>query len=307
MALEPYTTTSAAEEAMLQNLPNDIISKIADACVVAGSNTDTQFNEPVTHVRAAAACMMAAQCLRGLGMEVYRTVLKQHGYPDVSLACTVTAAHTVKQIKEVLQALQLTRSGRKAELLARLQEAYQEHCPVKECHRGQLLGCSRLALRKYIRLLQSGKQALGLWAAQRQCITTHGSVDACLDVFAQLLAKEKAQRMQLLREQEERRHDLTARLQARGCELHSDSRLCEAYISCGYGDVDNIVDTMEAMRLFYQQTRYSAHFSRIKEQIIDDWVHVDMDLISSRAKKEALQEWLGANGGHRDQLPRSLQ
>ncbi|GAQ90326.1 hypothetical protein KFL_006280010, partial [Klebsormidium nitens] len=51
-----------------------------------------------------------------------------------------------------------------------------------------------------------------------------------------------------------RTKELTQALGLRRLELRDDSRLCNDYIEFGVGDIDEIVDIMDEMRLYYAHT-----------------------------------------------------
>ena len=56
---------------------------------------------------------------------------------------------------------------------------------------------------------------------------------------------------------------LVAALQRLGCELRTDSRLCDDYIEHGNGDPDEISGIMAEMKFYHDHTDYAA----IREEI----------------------------------------
>lgn len=87
---------------------------------------------------------------------------------------------------------------------------------------------------------------------------------------------------------------LETALEQKGCSLRSDSRLCEAYIDYGYGDVVGIVKTMNEMRFFFGHTEYARlrtdAFTRLRD--IDGMYDGISEDASDEAKVNALKLWV---------------
>jgi len=102
-------------------------------------------------------------------------------------------------------------------------------------------------------------------------------------------------------------------LEQRGCSLRSDSRLCQAYIDYGHGNVSSIVNTMNEMRFFFGHTGYdrlrTAAFTRLRA--IDGMYDGISEDASNEAKVNALKLWVRQFGSvetacARPELPPSL-
>lgn len=90
-----------------------------------------------------------------------------------------------------------------------------------------------------------------------------------------------------------RAKELADALSLRNLELRADSRLCNAYIESGVGDIDEIVDVMDEMRFYHAHTNYPYEVQFTSSQ---------------EAKNRALNNWV-AGGGRLDDpdLPLSLK
>jgi hypothetical protein len=90
-----------------------------------------------------------------------------------------------------------------------------------------------------------------------------------------------------------RAKELADALSLRKLELRADSRLCNAYIESGVGDIDEIVDVMDEMRFYHAHTNYPYEVQFTSSQ---------------EAKNRALNNWV-AGGGRLDDpdLPLSLK
>lgn len=88
-----------------------------------------------------------------------------------------------------------------------------------------------------------------------------------------------------------RKNELTNALSRMGCQLRSDSRLCNAYIENGKGNLTEIVNTMVEMKFLFQHTRYRD----IVDDIIDDYrewgEYYDYDDVSRQARSRAIREF----------------
>lgn len=76
---------------------------------------------------------------------------------------------------------------------------------------------------------------------------------------------------------------LRAALAGRGMVLRRDSRLCEAFVLHGEGDVALIVDVMDEMRFYHTHTNYAV----CREQIYRQHRNMDAGDVSERAKERA--------------------
>lgn len=67
---------------------------------------------------------------------------------------------------------------------------------------------------------------------------------------------EEERKIQKQFDQEQRRRELTVRLNECGLELRSDSVLCKNFIATGHGNIDEIVTTMKEMQWYFYATNY---------------------------------------------------
>ena len=72
-------------------------------------------------------------------------------------------------------------------------------------------------------------------------------------------------------EKSTRRAWLTAALASVGCELRTDSRLCDNYIENGYGSPEDIAATMAEMKFYYNHTDYKTILDKIHEEAEEDY------------------------------------
>lgn len=80
-----------------------------------------------------------------------------------------------------------------------------------------------------------------------------------LKTLEQAVATEQAKERRRI-EQQQRREELTARLNARGLQLRSDSVLCTGYIATGSGNIDQIVTIMVEMDWYFRVTTYATRY-----------------------------------------------
>ncbi|GAB5586712.1 hypothetical protein Unana1_01612 [Umbelopsis nana] len=77
--------------------------------------------------------------------------------------------------------------------------------------------------------------------------------------------------MEIKRTVDERRQNLTKKLEAAGLTLRADSRLCQAYIQSATGDIDEIVVTMKEMAWYFRCTNYKTSRLVYEEYDSDDY------------------------------------
>eukprot|EP00798_Chlamydomonas_sp_ICE-L_P006769 gene6769-biopygen1975 len=91
-------------------------------------------------------------------------------------------------------------------------------------------------------------------------------------------------------------------LEARGCELRIDSRLCTGFVDNGDGDPEDIAVSMLEMKFFHNHTEYASILDDlwedarrerdyIDEYEYDNYHHIDPHELSSSAKSEAMKQW----------------
>lgn len=105
-----------------------------------------------------------------------------------------------------------------------------------------------------------------------------------------------------------RRNILTDALHRRGCELRDDSRLCDAYLTYGEGDVEEIADIMAEMKFYFAETQYESIMDDLHEEAYrqysrerDDYYtrfgdYWCADEASEEAKAKALRLWVATKG-----------
>lgn len=157
-----------------------------------------------------------------------------------------------------------------------------------------------------------GTKVWDLVEIHRRCLQKFGSADA----FRRELTKRQSRREGAAARKdaqiEARRERLERALEARGCVLRDDSRLCDAYIERGEGDLVDIAITMEEMQFYFAHTRYNACFEEVKEEELEWNGRYHVDEVSHDAKQRALEQWVRRQGGKeqalsRPELPASLR
>ena len=106
---------------------------------------------------------------------------------------------------------------------------------------------------------------------------------------------------------QQRQEELETKLHQRGLELRSDSRLCDAYIDHGKGNVDEIVNIMHEMDFYHQHTEYRAFYRKAwsSEKQYSGWCNPDD--ISHEAKIDALFDFAHKHVGCPDYVPPTLR
>jgi len=112
-----------------------------------------------------------------------------------------------------------------------------------------------------------------------------------------------------------RRRDLIIALDALGCELRSDSRLCEAYVEEGIGSPAEIATVMREMKFYFDHTDYQAFHNAAYEERRQNRRYYDYDeeyesnSMSTWAKERALEQWINTTPNACDDplLPLSLK
>jgi hypothetical protein len=295
----------------MDRLPVDVLRHIAHLAVTSIDNTDPDPDNNNTHdppqaqdpwledstiARAAAACSMAGSASRALGTELYRALLARRGLPDRSdppVPTTQREGRTRKHLREMLENWGVRRLPPRNALRADLERLVRESArpPSAPVHPEQLAPDQ-----VYGAAARYGLEDIGdgdAWTMQRESMRLHGgSLQGWIEAV-------HVPRRRMARERRARRDLLVRELEARGCRLRDDSRLCREYVQNGRGDAAAIADTMAEMRFFHAYTRYWTMFGSIKWETIQrgrdsgmDWVDVDHDAISRRAKKLALSAWV---------------
>jgi hypothetical protein len=142
------------------------------------------------------------------------------------------------------------------------------------------------------------------------------------DVMKCRIAKEAARderHAQMHAVMDARRTHLQTALNDVGCVLRRDSRLCNAYINSGNGDVSNIVQTMLEMKFYVEHTTYPQEIRRRMYTYYTDYEDRELwedddddnrDQISAATKKTVLRVWVEKYGKlsiSRSCLPTSLK
>jgi hypothetical protein len=94
------------------------------------------------------------------------------------------------------------------------------------------------------------------------------------------------------RKQEQRTQELASLLQARGCTLRDDSRLCDAYIKRGEGNAEDIARIMHEMKFFHEHTNYANTYEDIKHDELRWKGWYNFDEVSHEAQGQALYTWV---------------
>lgn len=94
-----------------------------------------------------------------------------------------------------------------------------------------------------------------------------------------------------IKKEKERTIELTMLLEARGCKLRSDSRLCQEYITHGNYNPVAIVNIMVEMAFYYDHTSYLIDYEDEKYNCLEYRGRYDPDEVSESAKSRALCTW----------------
>lgn len=125
---------------------------------------------------------------------------------------------------------------------------------------------------------------------------------------------------------------LTAALERKGCTLREDSRVCQAYIEDGIGDLETICNVMCEMKFYFAHTNYEAIRDEMYNQAHDEYeeecdefnrdqyrdyefrprFNFDSSEASEWAKFSALKEWIASKPNANDafltpDLPNTLK
>jgi hypothetical protein len=92
-------------------------------------------------------------------------------------------------------------------------------------------------------------------------------------------------------EQIQRKNLLINKLNENGCELRSDSKLCNKYIEYGTNDLDYVVTIMIEMKFYFNHTKYGSFFKICKDKEYNNFGYYDSSEISQIAKEKALENW----------------
>ncbi len=146
---------------------------------------------------------------------------------------------------------------------------------------------------------------------RRLAIRVHGGEDGAEAAVERKTDESLRKRDRWRKARERRTRKLEKALADVGCELRTDSRLCNRYLRRGKGDVAQIASVMREMQFFFDCTEYHSLFpvvaARIKA-VGGSGFRYDRDAVSREAKEEALRRWVVEEGGsesHPD-LPGSL-
>ncbi|KAG6963519.1 hypothetical protein JG688_00008098 [Phytophthora aleatoria] len=98
---------------------------------------------------------------------------------------------------------------------------------------------------------------------------------------------------------------LSGALEARGLRLRADSYICKEFIVWGYGNVSDVVDTMEEMHFLFAHTEYERVCAQRIKAIQDDWggwlrresTSVLIQTCREKLKAELCVDYLGDNRG----------
>ncbi|KAG6955582.1 hypothetical protein JG687_00011118, partial [Phytophthora cactorum] len=98
---------------------------------------------------------------------------------------------------------------------------------------------------------------------------------------------------------------LSGALEARGLRLRADSYICKEFIVWGYGNVSDVVDTMEEMHFLFAHTEYERVCAQRIKAIQDEWggwlrresTSVLIQTCREILKAELCVDYLGDNRG----------
>lgn len=144
-------------------------------------------------------------------------------------------------------------------------------------------------------LFDGGRWGTRVWYlpdVRRTALTVYGGRDGWAAERARLKAARDKRMNAAERKEAKRTATLVAALEARGCRLRNDSRLCEAYITLGEGDPEEIAIVMEHMKFYFAHTRYAAIYEDMVEGELEYKGRYHPEEISHCAKGEALREWV---------------
>lgn len=116
--------------APLESLPIDVLSRIGQA--LAPNFGEDAWHDGATTAASAASCMIAGNATWHIGVSAYMALLSLHNAPDASVIPDgVTPQSTVSQLRDALRKWRVgPLSGKKADLWARIAQAYSPRCPV---------------------------------------------------------------------------------------------------------------------------------------------------------------------------------
>lgn len=129
-------------------------------------------------------------------------------------------------------------------------------------------------------------------AAQALAIRKFGSLEALEEKKAEQSLRAVQRKEAGEHRRQERREKLETALKARGLELRGDSRLCTTYIKSGKGKRKEIVNIMEEMAFYFNDTDYPDILEDIKDCYRDNMEPWDSVKISEEAKDKALHRWV---------------
>lgn len=128
---------------------------------------------------------------------------------------------------------------------------------------------------------------------QHKADSKHFSVGGLEKKKERTAAAAEKRRNTLERKRRERTAELEEALNARGLELRSDSELCDDYIEGkNVYSLERIVDIMEEMKFYHEQTDYPELYREIRSEYYDSYYQVDHIEVSQTAKYSALRDWI---------------
>jgi hypothetical protein len=92
--------------------------------------------------------------------------------------------------------------------------------------------------------------------AREACIRRFGSYGGWKNAVSSQHQRGAKKAASAKRKRDARTEILKSKLRSRGCELRSDSRLCDAFIDKGEGDPETISIIMEEMKFYHDHTDY---------------------------------------------------
>ena len=130
-------------------LPIDVLCKIGQE--LAPKPKLQAWHDGATAAAAAASCVIASKTSQHIGMAAYRALLRPKGIDASVIPDMVTRNSTVKQLQAALAKWQLVRTGNKADLWARIEQAHSPLCPVPRNMRQQVSELrSRAPVKEYL-------------------------------------------------------------------------------------------------------------------------------------------------------------
>lgn len=246
-------------------------------------------------------------------------------FERVRLPADVTMASLQKTLKEACQARGLHVSGAKATLMARLRAAEDDVRPPHGCHLTAKFRRDISTMHMFhpkliveIKTCQEWIERATILAKEmrNQGLTGRVMYGKCYDLQKSYIckwrgcAKTVASKIKMIND---RKNVLERALANKKCELRGDSRLCKAFIEDGEGCPEDIAETMEEMKFYYNHTRYLDILDKVWDNAREErnyynyWDRIDPDEMSSQAKSQALKQWAKANDISSPELPKSLQ